>query len=664
MTFLQQPILWGLLAASIPVIIHLLNRRRHRTVQWAAMEFLLKATRESRGKKKIKYWIILACRTLAIAALIIAVARPLVGGFLGGGGANIDTVILILDRSPSMEQLAQGGQESKRASAIASVRKSLGSLDNPRLVLIDSASGTPQIIPSPDALGELSSTAPTDTAASIPSLISTAIDYIVEHTPGRTEIWVASDMQEPDWAPEQGRWDAIRAGLTDLPQQTTLRILSLASPTGQNTAIRVLSARRTGDELVLDLELLRSDSNSGQTSIPITYSLNGTRSSDKVTLNGQLYQFQKRLPLGTRAGAGHGFVSIPSDTNPRDNVSFFAYGEDTPAKTFLVTEGGESADWLNLASAPPGLGHNQCIRLKPETAHRIDWPSATMIIWQAPLPEGPVAQDLTRYLESGGTAIMLPPRGESDTSFLGIQWGKLTTSPRGQYFIVDDWDHTDGPLRNGLEGTPIPVPKLKSIKRRQILGEATTLASWDDDLPFLTRRVTGDGTAIFIATLPDYTWSNLADADVLLPVTQRMIAAGDKRFGSAFSAIAGSTRAKPADGEIRTRLDTHAKSTSSNAPYEAGVWKLGTRLLATNRPKSEDHWLIITEKKLATLLEGTDFKLFQDKGESGTLLREAWRAFLIAMLIFLITEAILCLQPKSKTTKSAKTKAANPPTSG
>ena len=78
MSFLQPIFLYGLLAASIPVIIHLLNRRRFRTVKWGAMQFLLKATRESRGKKRLKHILILLCRTLAIAALIVAIARPLV----------------------------------------------------------------------------------------------------------------------------------------------------------------------------------------------------------------------------------------------------------------------------------------------------------------------------------------------------------------------------------------------------------------------------------------------------------------------------------------------------------------------------------------------------------------------------------------------------------
>lgn len=647
MSFLQQSFLWGLLAASIPIIIHLLNRRRHRTVQWAAMEFLLKATRESRGKKKLKYLIILACRTLAIATLIFAIARPIVGGFFGWGGSQLDTVILVLDRSTSMEQLSAGSQTSKRESAIASVRQSLEELNSPRLILIDSASGTAQEVPSPDALEELSSTTATDTRSSIPALLSTAIDYITDNNPGRTEIWVASDLQQSDWSPEQGRWDAIRTGIKELPQDTTLRILSLTSPAQNNLSVRVHSARRSSDELVLDIELTRSES-SGPSTIPITYSVNGTRSSEKITLNGQSYQYQKRLPIDQQEGQGYGFVSSPSDTNSRDNVSFFAYGEDAPTTTYIVTEGGESPTWISLASAPPGYGRSQSIELSANESHKIQWPSAALVVWQAPLPSGPVAQQLQQFIEDGGAAILLPPQGESDNSFLGLSWGAKSIAPRGQYFIIPDWNHNDGPLRDGLEGTPIPVPKLKAIQRREIQGDATTLASWDDSQVFLTRKVLGDGSAIFVSTLPDYTWSNLGDADVLLPLSQRMIAVGDSRFGSAFAALAGSEETFTHHNETRTRLDSHAESNSSNAPYEAGVWRLGDRLIASNRPQSEDQWQVLTTPKLHALLEGLNYKLFEDKGTSNALAQEIWRAFLVAMLIFLITEAILCLQPKVK----------------
>lgn len=643
-SFLQQSFLWGLLGVSIPIIIHLLNRRRYRTVQWAAMDFLLRAARESRGKKKLKYLIILTCRALAIAALVFAIARPLVGGFLSWGGSNIDTVILILDRSASMEQQIKNSDESKRLRAIKSVQESLQAVNNPRLILIDSASAEPQIVPSPDALAELSATAPTDTKASIPNLISRAIDHIAESSLGQTEIWLASDLQDSDWGPEEGRWDAVRTGLIDLPQDTVLRIIAMASPVTDNASIKVLSASRINNQLALEIEITRSSGNSPAT-IPVTYSINDNRSSQTIRLDGQTYRYQKNLDLGSREGEGHGFVAIPSDANPRDNAAFFAYGEQRPAKTYLVSEGGESGKWLTLAAAPPGFGDHQCRQLSPQQTDEIDWQEATLVIWQAPLPEGDSAKKLSDYVEAGGALLVFPPRGQSGESFLGLQWGEISSSPQGQYFIIDDWNRTDGPLRNGIEGTAIAVSKLKAIKRRNISGEFTMLASWTDEEPFLIRRVIGDGTAIFITSLPDYSWSNLGDADVLLPVTQRLVKLGGSRFSSAYSAIAGSPGAKPANNEIRTRVDQYLASPSHNADYEAGVWKIGGRLLATNRPYSEDEWIVLDEGRIKSLLEGTQLSFFSESGTSRPLVNEIWRGLIIAMLLFLITEALLCLQP-------------------
>ena len=645
-TFLQQSLLWGLFALSIPIIIHLLNRKRFRTTQWAAMDFLLKATRESRGKKKLKYILILTARALAIAALIFAIARPLAGGFLSWGGAQIDTVILILDRSPSMEQIDDNENISKRLTAIKSVQSSLKSLNNPKLILIDSASATAQSIPSPDALNELSATLATDTKASIPTLISIAIDYITDNALGRTEIWLASDLQKSNWSPDDGRWDAARAGLVDLPQKTTLRIISMASAITDNVATRILSATRLENELSLEIEIIRSDTNT-TASIPITYSINGSRSSETVNFDGQNYQYRKNLSLGDKQGEGYGYITTPTDANPRDNVSFFAYGDDLPAKTYLISEDGESKAWLSLASAPPGLNHNECITLSPPLADQINWAQATLIIWQAALPTGSVAKQIIDYLEDGGALLIFPPNGESETSFMGIQWQDLRTSARGQYFVIDDWNRSDGPLRNGNEGVGIPASKLKALKRRVIDGELTTLATWDDDQPFLTRKIVGDGTIIFATSLPNYAWSNLADADVLLPVIQRMIRLGDLRFSSAFSAIAGSSSTQLTDGEIRSRIDQYLDSKSSNAPYEAGVWRLGDRLVATNRPASEDEWLVLDQNSLNVLLEGTQFSLFEETKGSESLVKEIWKVLLITMLVFLITEAMLCLQPKA-----------------
>jgi hypothetical protein len=67
----------GLALASIPIIIHLLNRRRFKTVQWAAMEFLLRAMKKNRRRLKFEQWLLLATRCALLALLGLALARPM-----------------------------------------------------------------------------------------------------------------------------------------------------------------------------------------------------------------------------------------------------------------------------------------------------------------------------------------------------------------------------------------------------------------------------------------------------------------------------------------------------------------------------------------------------------------------------------------------------------
>ena len=197
MSFYQQPLLWFLCAAAIPVIIHLLNRRRHKTVRWAAMQFLLKATRESRGKKKLRHILILTARTLGIAALATAAARPMIGGLLGWGANQLDTVILVLDRSASMETTADNASNSRRALALDRVRDAMKSLDATKLVLIDSATATPQDIPSPETLAEITNTRATDSRNYDATTDDNSLSAQAEKA-GRARIEVAISLAEAE----------------------------------------------------------------------------------------------------------------------------------------------------------------------------------------------------------------------------------------------------------------------------------------------------------------------------------------------------------------------------------------------------------------------------------------------------------------------------------
>lgn len=656
MSFLNQPILWGFFAAVIPVIIHLLNRRRHRTVKWAAMSFILKATRESRGKKKLKHLIILTARTLALAAIIIAVAQPLIGGLLGWGGSKLDTVVLVLDRSLSMETETGTEGLSKREQAINQVTQTLNEMGKPNLILIDSASGNLSEVNPIGTLSQLALTAATDTKSDIPELIEKASNFIQTNQTGQTEIWVASDLQSSNWQPNSSRWETIRAGLGNLKLQPKIRILALTEPQIDNASINIKTIKRRDDLLILDFEITRTD-DTREALVNVAFNLNGKNAINKeYTITGQSITLQEEIPLPRNIINGHGYLSLSPDGNNRDNSAFFAYGEATPAHTIIVSEGGDAIQYLEKAAALPGFDNQSSEVIAPYQLSTSLLSRASLVIWKAKLPDSEQRKILSRFVEDGGSAVLFPSEDESENSFLGIAWGEIQSAPRGQYYIIADWNQNDGPQRNYSNGETIPMETLRTIKRRPIQGNISSLADWDDSSTMLGRVIHGKGTAIFISTLPELRWSDLEIGSISVPIIQNMLNLGNKRFGSAFFSETGRhTPLADQENDIIVITDNSIVNAAfdnsaikSTPLYLAGVKRINERVIATNRPQEEDSWEQLDSPQLKSILKESNYSLFENRGdEESSITQQIWQMFLIAALIFLIIEAILCLNKKS-----------------
>jgi len=112
LAFLNPMLLWALPLAAVPIIIHILNRRRFKKVPWAAMTFLLKAMKRNRKRLRMEQWIVLLLRVLAVLLLAMLVARPQMGGGLIGSRTHH---IVVLDDSSSMTQRSGSAMLYERA---------------------------------------------------------------------------------------------------------------------------------------------------------------------------------------------------------------------------------------------------------------------------------------------------------------------------------------------------------------------------------------------------------------------------------------------------------------------------------------------------------------------------------------------------------------------
>jgi len=119
--FANLPLLQiGIAAASLPILIHLLNRRKYREMRWAAMRFLIAALRKNQRRVKVEQWLLLAVRTLVILLAVAAMAKP----FLESLGAVVlpgqrTHRVIVLDGSMSMAFVSGDQPRFEQAKTLA-----------------------------------------------------------------------------------------------------------------------------------------------------------------------------------------------------------------------------------------------------------------------------------------------------------------------------------------------------------------------------------------------------------------------------------------------------------------------------------------------------------------------------------------------------------------
>jgi hypothetical protein len=113
MGFVQVLMLAGLGAVVLPILAHLIFRRRSRPVDLGTLRFLKVAVRQDTRRRKLKRWVLLALRLGCVVLLVLLFARPYRAEFSGGGDEGLSVVLI--DRSASMARERDGERLIDRA---------------------------------------------------------------------------------------------------------------------------------------------------------------------------------------------------------------------------------------------------------------------------------------------------------------------------------------------------------------------------------------------------------------------------------------------------------------------------------------------------------------------------------------------------------------------
>ncbi len=288
MSFLSMAFLAALPLAAAPILLHLFDRRRNVVIEWGAMQFLMEAATRRTSARKLKQWLLLLLRVLAVAALVLSLAQPMLPGNWFGNTERGET-IFIVDNSMSM--LRTTGDMSLFDAAIEHAAESIQEMppgDSVRVLLASPyptwAMGGSMRVDSgfreaiKDEMRELQ---PTHGRSDLLSALFTAAQAEVAPSQHKRRIVLLTDGQGSDWSiADDAGWKRLREVLTSASIPTQLDVVELdkKNKPASNLAVNNIRASRTVIGVNKSFSLTAQVQNYGRnTSAPcaVTWTIDG-----------------------------------------------------------------------------------------------------------------------------------------------------------------------------------------------------------------------------------------------------------------------------------------------------------------------------------------------------------------------------------------------------
>ena len=212
--FMTNPGLFlaGAAAVSVPIIIHLLNKRKFKVVDWAAMEFLLDADKKNRRRIRLENLILLLLRCLAILLLALLLGRPFIPTALAAGiidAAQFERIVLLDDSLSMQTRLGNESAFDIAARRLMDLTRSLAEdeSDDSLTLLLTSHPERPMFHAThlgPDSIdeivSEIDSLEPGDGTANLEASLQQLQDYLASQPANVNRvIYLFTDLRSRDW---------------------------------------------------------------------------------------------------------------------------------------------------------------------------------------------------------------------------------------------------------------------------------------------------------------------------------------------------------------------------------------------------------------------------------------------------------------------------------
>ena len=656
MSFLSPLALIGLALVSLPVVIHLLSRRRAGKLDFPTLRYLRETPSYRLSPRRIRQPLLLALRVLALILLVLGIARP----FITLRSQPQPTRLILIDASLSMRAQNRAAAAREEARAIINKlaqdeRAAIISFSSEATVLAATTSDRQEL------LAAVERYQPGNGAVDFKKGFAAAAALLEREAPSTASIELISDFQQTNLV-----------ALTVQPSQLPARTLAHAVGAGLERNAFLLDEavwkNDTGLQLSASKIVSAADGRSGARRNWTIDASAGERPDLvwRTEANGQL--------------TGHIKTLAPDDFEP-DDERFFAFATPRDMRALLIEADAETNLYLGAAleAAAGSAGKSSTLltrqRQLPTNAAELNSYALVVLTLRAALGADEL-RTLSEYASAGGTVWLFLAR-DADAPALNalaatedgrvLPFKSLKRLSSSRAWSIGSADLSALPLGSMTENS---LRALQAVNVREGYAfeprsDADTLMRWSDGTPsFISTRL-GSGRVLLLGTSTESAASDMGSSPAF-PSLAHSILRGAAAPREPLSYNLGEPLdlgLTPAANVTITDTAGHTKQTRARdllqrplfVLSEPGIYRVeseqGVRFVALNAPVAE------SERALANAAEVQHYFNASEtvRTTAGVESREAlerssndWRYFLYAAFLLLVGELFIRVRQRGK----------------
>ncbi len=561
-------LMWGASLISVPIIIHLLNRRRFRIIDWAAMEWLLQAIKQNKRRITIEQLILLALRCLIVLLVVLAVSQLRFSGSAGLAGGLLDQRtdwVVVLDDSFTMGQSTSSVTcfDRARKETVELLRRLADTDAKDYFAIMLGREGRHELpaVPQTDRKAvqtvesKLEHIQPSDLKHPPAELLVRGVEALRRTPNAAKSLVLATDCRQSDWRLTEADRKALKEAVDQARELGIKTYLVDVGPQDPNDYANLAVTKLAGEEKAVPVgevarftATVRNFGPRAVSGVPVKFTFGSpadgenplaTRTIETVPAGGEVtvteyYSFK-------RAGAYSVGADIATDALPADNARYLALRVTEGIDVLLVD--GEpglepaAAESFALARAlrpdratPSGI-NPRVVDADALKGTDIDRASVIFLLNVPRLSEANL-KSLTDFVRRGGglaifTGDQVDPAVFNELFYaegkglvpcrLTRAVGKPSPAELGdEEFVSLSSDHLDHPLMAGFRDVSFLVPAARFYRRFELdlpkdprAAGVGVVANYGDEnrTPAIVEKAFDKGKVVLVTSSADTEWN-------------------------------------------------------------------------------------------------------------------------------------------------------------